>query len=322
MQHLEFVVQSSSADAEYNEAVSYLLKKLTEEEAERFEENYLSDHDAFEHLEAIEEELIEDYLRDQLPGEIRELFETQYANRPENREKIDFAKRLIICSDSLPARQAPIHASPTLGPARSRGFPFYSMTPARAASIAIIVLLISVILLGGYLFRRNRLAAETQARIELEERERELQKHLESQQGSNKNQDDKNQPHPQEPRSVQQPAPPTLIASLRLKPNTERGASGGKAVSLTSSTAWLKISLVVSRPDYDSYNVTVRRPSDSRFNFSKAGLKPVHGRDGLVITVNLPAQTLEAGLYVIDLEGARATGEREIAHTYQFTLQK
>jgi hypothetical protein len=67
------------------EMVSYVLGELVGERAEEFERRYLGDQDTFEVLEAVEEDLIEEY----------ELFERRYMSRPENREKIEFARVLL-----------------------------------------------------------------------------------------------------------------------------------------------------------------------------------------------------------------------------------
>jgi hypothetical protein len=77
------------------EMVSYVLGELVGERAEEFERRYLGDQDTFELLEAVEEDLIEEYLRGGLSADVRELFERRYMSRPENREKIEFARALL-----------------------------------------------------------------------------------------------------------------------------------------------------------------------------------------------------------------------------------
>ncbi|MGH9762473.1 MAG: hypothetical protein ACREDR_36515, partial [Blastocatellia bacterium] len=90
--------RSSKDEEQYREIVNYLFGELADKQAEEFEQQYLADQETFELLEAIEEDLIEDYLSGTLPETDRLLFEQRYLPKPENREKIDFAKKFLHCA--------------------------------------------------------------------------------------------------------------------------------------------------------------------------------------------------------------------------------
>jgi hypothetical protein len=110
-----------------DEMVSYLLGELTGEKAEVFEQRYLADQDTFELLETVEEELIEDYLRGALSPAERVLFERRYMSRPENQEKIDFARHLL---ESLSDKLEPV-PSPEPSPRESEST-WHRLQPVRS----------------------------------------------------------------------------------------------------------------------------------------------------------------------------------------------
>jgi hypothetical protein len=79
----------------------YLLNTLSEADREQFEMQYFEDDDLFQRLQAVEEELITDFVYDRLTTSERRLFEEHYSATPERCKRIEIAgnwKRAI--SDS------------------------------------------------------------------------------------------------------------------------------------------------------------------------------------------------------------------------------
>jgi hypothetical protein len=74
--------------------IRYLLGLSTPEERRMIEERYLNDPALLEHLEAIESEVIEDYLADSLSPQERSSFEHQYLGNPEGRRKVELTAAL------------------------------------------------------------------------------------------------------------------------------------------------------------------------------------------------------------------------------------
>src|SRR5436305_13874038 len=72
----------------------YLLNDLSAEERTRLEDDYFVDAIRFEELVGIENDLIDSYVRGALSDSERWHFEEHYADRPERRARIDFAKAL------------------------------------------------------------------------------------------------------------------------------------------------------------------------------------------------------------------------------------
>ncbi len=74
--------------------IRYLLGLSTPEERRVIEERYLNDPALLEHLEAIESEVIEDYLADGLSPQERSSFEHRYLGSPEGRRKVELTAAL------------------------------------------------------------------------------------------------------------------------------------------------------------------------------------------------------------------------------------
>jgi hypothetical protein len=79
--------------------IRYLLKELSEEDKARFEEAYLGDEDLYEQLQAIEDELIEDYLKGDLSAHEAQLFEQYYLAFEYCRVRVESVRELVeVCS--------------------------------------------------------------------------------------------------------------------------------------------------------------------------------------------------------------------------------
>jgi anti-sigma factor RsiW len=102
--------------------LDYLLGNLDAGERAELERIYFSDQELFEHLCALEDELIDRSLSGQLSEEDKRLFAAQYLEQPHLRQKVEFARALkdaamSLEAESTPRRVAsPVHA-PT-GPSR------------------------------------------------------------------------------------------------------------------------------------------------------------------------------------------------------------
>src|SRR5215475_14931447 len=87
--------------------IRYLLNELSEDDQSRFEEAYFSDGSLFEKVRALEEELIDDYVKGDLSGRERRRFERHYLASDQRRERIEAARELIrVCSLKAGAQTA------------------------------------------------------------------------------------------------------------------------------------------------------------------------------------------------------------------------
>ena len=70
----------------------YLLGDVSDEERVQLEERYFVDDGVFEQLSALEDELIDDYIRGELAESQRKQFELHFLTSVERRQKLAFAE--------------------------------------------------------------------------------------------------------------------------------------------------------------------------------------------------------------------------------------
>ncbi len=81
------------SDADEARIVDYLLGELPDEDRTRLEEQFLRDVEYRELIRAVEDDLIDDYVRDELAPRQRELFEKHFTS-PHRRQKVELARAL------------------------------------------------------------------------------------------------------------------------------------------------------------------------------------------------------------------------------------
>lgn len=81
-------------ELEHQRIVQYLLNQLSPAEQEEIEDRYIADAEYFEHICAVEDDLIEDYLAGALPTLERQRFQQVYFGSPERRKRLELAQNL------------------------------------------------------------------------------------------------------------------------------------------------------------------------------------------------------------------------------------
>src|SRR5215831_16498985 len=102
--------------------IRHLLGQLPEEEMARVEDRFLSDGDYFDRLLALEDALVDEYVRNEMPAAQRSTFELLVKSSTFEQGEVEFTRGLL--SDlrrkaSLKATPAVLHALPHAS--RSRG---------------------------------------------------------------------------------------------------------------------------------------------------------------------------------------------------------
>jgi hypothetical protein len=159
--------------------IRYLLNNLPQDDEARFEEVYLGDGDLFEQVRALEEELIEDYVKEHLSGRERQLFERHYLASEPRRARIETARQLVhVCS--LRSTAWPTRGDRINGKFLSMGSWLWMLAKPQlsyvaGAALAIIVGLGSVVEL---LRQREQLALVNEERVALARRAEEAERQL------------------------------------------------------------------------------------------------------------------------------------------------
>src|SRR5579859_5404845 len=83
--------------------IRYLLGSLEEDKAERLDELSVTDDDFAWRLRAVENDMVDAYVRGDLSGETLDRFRSFYLSTPRRRERLEFARALL----AFTGKQAP-----------------------------------------------------------------------------------------------------------------------------------------------------------------------------------------------------------------------
>jgi hypothetical protein len=292
----------------------YLLGELPEEERLPFENLYLADAGIFEHLLAVENELIDGYVRGELDETESRRFEAEYLPSPPRRERVEFARAL---SQAAAIENEAAHAGSawkSLLAAFSvrQGVPRWALAGAVAALLAACAWLA----VENHRMRiglQESLAAQAKLGTEVDA----LQSHIAGLEKDRKN--PPGQGHTESEVARLEP-PPELFPTLRLTPSRERGTGEKQSIiEISAANRGLRLQLVLERDDYRSYLVvlkTVERGEIARDESLSS--RSVQGT--AVVPWSLPARILDAGDYTVELKGQMADGSLEDAETYGFRV--
>ncbi|HKQ76992.1 MAG TPA: hypothetical protein VJ810_25075 [Blastocatellia bacterium] len=303
--------------------VRYLLDDLPEEERLQFEDAYLSDHDLFARTQAVEEEMIEDYVEGRLSGPERARFEYRYVETasPAQCEKVEFARTLIAEARARLAEPRARQTKPTpLSWLRSLIALPRIPSPAVGFALATILLLIT----GSWLFvERSRLQRRLDlARTEATRREQEISQRAQESQRQAAEQRDRNDRLVKELEAAQTqlarlraesppPQPSSSLAAIVFPPPTLGSASGAGQE-------------LIIRPGVKSVQLICRFYSDA-FESGRAVVRPAAGGDSIwdqpglklkdiapgrkAVVVNLPAYLFTVSKdYTLTLSDTTSTG--------------
>ena len=311
--------------------VSYLLGALPAAEAERLDELSISDDEFADRLGAVENDLVDTYVRGELAGARLERFNRHYLASPRRQEKIRLARTLLGFADAAAAVE-PSNSRPKKKPSTSTPRLGLFTRPAWPWGVAIAAVLL--LLAGGYLWlENNRLRHQVTAteaeRAALQEREQELAKQLEQRQSTD------DQTAAELARVRERLA---QLESQRVIPQNETGGAGERAlqvvsmvltpptrgsgqvpkITLPASADVLAVELQLEANDFPAYRATLKDPATSRIIWRSGNLPIKGGRN--TVAVRLPARRLRPQNYTLELSGVRSSGASEIITDYTFKI--
>jgi len=89
--------------------MQYLLGQAGPEESSSFEERLITEKDFYDELTIAEDELIDQYLDDDLTSLEREQFESHFLSSPERRQKVRFGSALLQTADRNDSPRVPVY---------------------------------------------------------------------------------------------------------------------------------------------------------------------------------------------------------------------
>ena len=311
----------------------YLLGDLAEEEQIAIEDRAFSDKEYLATITAVENDLIDDYVRGALTSADRQKFESRFLASAERRKRVEFAKALAVVTDeSVVAAEPPR----TLSWRDSLDAFFSSLNPVAkfAFSAAVLVLLVG----GAWLVIQTvrlrtqitELQAEKQSRqtdqqalerqVETERRRNaELNAQL-NQEKQQREQTDESLRQLSETRETTIPAP--IVASLTLLPGISRGAGDKPRLALAENVRMVRLQVGIDPgEEFKSFAVEVRS-AGGRQVWNRENLRVTTRGGARAIGLTLPAMVLKPGEYELRLMGVAEAGSREDLGFYYFDVTR
>ena len=293
--------------------VKYLLGTLSEEEKVQVEDRAFADRTYLGALDAAEADLIDAYVRGELPQSDRLLFEGLFLTSPQRRRKVEFARALsrAIAAEARTLRAAAPEV-PSVWQSLARLVAARTFAVQFAAGMATLVLVAG----ASWLAVENRrmhsslAALEAQSR-DLAVREQALGRQLSQEQSRVENLTSELQR--QQPTGGKGAA---AIASLILLPGLSRAQSSRTQLVLNRSAQLAHIEIQLeARDDFPRYRAELRTRGGVDI-LTQANLRRQRSGAAYVVSMDVPASALPGGEYELALKGIGAGDVQEIGYYY------
>ena len=320
----------------------YLLGDLPEEQQVEIENRAFSDPEYLRNITAVENDLIDEYVRKELSETSSRQFEARFMASADRRRRVEFARALatIISEGQVSENRVQTAVAPNRITWRDSVAAFISgLAPAARLSLATAALLIAatgVWLITQSIQQRGELARQrSEQQREKNDREalqqqinneRKRNDELTAQLGQEREQRQKSdeliQQLQRDAQSPTEPEPRNTAFSLALLPGISR--SGGQRPKLILPEWARLVRLQVGlepEEQYQTFRVEVRT-QDGRQVWTRDDLSARRTRSGKTIGLTLPAKVLTAGQYELALKGVTNEGTTEDVGYYYFEVLK
>jgi hypothetical protein len=295
----------------------YLLGVLPEAERERLHELSVTDDELSGRLDAVENDLVDGYVRGELSQEDREQFKGFYLSSPKRREKVRLAEgflalegRTARAADKKAAAQRALTGGSTR---QMPGGPRFRLQwGLAAASLALLVM-------GGYLLFQNlqlrKLLNESRPQPAADPAIARLEQQL-AQERSAKDQALKEL---EQARDSQVKLDRLKTVSVLLPPPLR---SGGPAptVSVHPGTDLVVLVLPVEADDFPAYQARLKDPRSNQVLWSSPRLTAAPGGERKSVSISFRAGLLKQQNYIVDLMGIPGHGAGEVIGGYPFSV--
>ena len=311
----------------------YLLGELPEEQQVEIEDRAFADKEFLASITAVENDLIDEYVRGEMPDAVRRQFESLFLASAERRKRVQFAKALTQVTKESRVQKS-IAAPVAVSWRDSLEAFFRSLNPVGKFAMAAVVLV--VVAGGGWLVMetwrlRNQLTtlqAENQSRQNLEQQV-ELQRRRNEELTARLNQEKQQREQSEEAlrqlsetANANTPAPPPVIASLTLLPGISRGGGDRPSLVLAPDARLVRLQIGIDPEEqYKTFAVDLRSVGGQHV-WTRGNLTARNGRRARSLGLTLPATALRPGEYELKLSGVTDTGATEDVGFYYFVVRK
>ena len=295
---------------------NYLFSALSAEETERLDELSFIDDRFVQELRAVEDDLVDAYVRDELESRLHTQFEARYLSSPLREEKVALAKALFHYEPEhrkllVQQRDQPL--------ALRTFFPRFLTNRAWQWTFAA-VLLVLIGLSGWLIFQKRRVNQVPQIELARNSAEKDP---VASVNPSHERQPGLTQPTAEtisEAKKKPEPGVTVEIASIALAPQV-RSETAVPAVSVKSATGYVAVGLDLEPNEYSLYRVELLRQSSREVLWRANNLSSRKHDGDQTVNVRLPAGLLRSEYYVLRVSGLSKTGS-ELISDYRFRVVK
>jgi hypothetical protein len=328
----------------------YLLGELTQEERALVEERLFLDREYLRQLQSVEDELIDDYVYDDLPASDRGKFETHFLSQAERDGDLRFARALrrYVAADAGAGEASPVAAPGprTADEAAPLAFLFKSHPVVRYSLAIAALIILSVCVWLAIEAVRQRRPAQPQAQgpepqraepgqqgdekasgnVEasgnnqgVEPGERDGNASREDKQG--KGQTAQQSPSPRHASPTPSRPQGQTVAVLLVPGDSVRGEEETNTISLSPDAGSVILQLpLVENENYRRYRATLE--SGDRTLRTWVGLKPVTAEAGRVVQIRVPSALLRQENYKVRLGASTADGRLQEFASFSFRIKK
>ena len=278
--------------------IRYVLGLLSDEDAERLDEQSIVDDEIAERLQVVEDDLVDDYVRGRLSSEMSARFEMAYMASASRREKVAFARRFVDAVDRAPVTAAVVPL------AVRRTWAIWPLATAAALLLACGTLALQQVQL------RRGLAGAQRASATIEQRVNALTAQLDQQHAVNGEM--------AEALARVRSAQPSTPFALVLLPQT-RGLESVSKITVGAGADAVPMALRIETAGFARYEVALKDPATNHIRWRSSSLTPDASRPP-VVHVAIPAGLLRPQHYSLELTGQNAAGVREVVGSYAFEV--
>lgn len=293
--------------------IRYLLGKLNEEEQVQVEDRAFTEPEYLGALESAEADLIDAYVRKELPQSDCEVFERQFLTSPSRRNKVEFAKAFVRVTAELDKSSISEHRTgwQTLAAAFRGWHPGLQF----AAGIVALACLITV----SWLSVENVIMRSRVTTLESQQRDSELRHETMQRQLSEERRRAASLAQLRQP-PASQGAP--AIAALVFVPGISRAQAHVELLTLDHlvQIAHLEFGLE-ARDEFPQFRAELRTRSGTEV-LTFGSLRPHLAAAGNVVSFDVPASALASGGYELTLRGLSPGQAAEDVGYYYFRVQR
>lgn len=305
--------------------IGYLLGTLPSQEAELLDERSIADEEFYLRLDAVENDLVDSYVRGELAGETLERFKVGYLSSPSRVQRVEFARALVQLERRRSAGVATEESTAASAILKPNDWKQKTSRTARwiqvgglqwgLAAAAVLLLFISGFLLVQNARLRKQEAEAREQQATTAQRQQEIENQLNEQRSANAG-------LLKELEQLRESLPGNeslkTVAFLLLPPT--RGASQITKVTIPPAMDRVSLRMRLETDGFPVYRAALKDLATNQTIWQSGDLKARSKGPMTQIAVTLAAGMFQPRSYAIEVSGVSSQGSQELLTTYTFKV--